>query len=307
MKNRSGFTLIELLVVIAIIAILIALLVPAVQKVRESAARLQCANTFKQLALAIHGCQDNNGVLPPTYGLTTVTTIAENSGVGLAYCCVAAGSAPDRSPTILFFLLPYIEQNPLYTEAINGTISHFTLSGTQISLFNCPSDPNPWYSTGYLRSNTDPLYAISNYVANYLVFGNPPVGSPIGAARIPTSFPDGTSNTIILSEKTGWCGASTTTAYSPLWLDVYGPAENVYFTPSFCDTAGTNGYTPCAMFTVQPKWFNCNPAVASSNHTGGIPVAMGDGSCRIVSTAISLTTWQDACDPRDGNPPGSDW
>ena len=98
------------------------------------------------------------------------------------------------------------------------------------------------------------------------------------AARIPTSFPDGTSNTIILSEKTGWCGASTTTAYSPLWLDVYGPAENVYFTPSFCDTAGTNGYTPCAMFTVQPKWFNCNPAVASSNHTGGIPVAMGDGS-----------------------------
>ena len=98
-----------------------------------------------------------------------------------------------------------------------------------------------------------------------------------------------------------------TTAESPLWLDSYGPNLGSYFTPTICDTSGTVGYTPCSMFVVQPVWSNCNPALPSSNHTGGIPVAMGDGSCRFVSMSVSATTWSHACDPRDGNLLGSDW
>src|SRR5579884_2313040 len=102
MRSRPitrGFTLIELLVVIAIIAILIALLVPAVQKVREAAARTQCENNLKQLALATHNCNDQFKVLPPVFGWYPST----NNGVsGGGY------------GTVLFHLLPYIEQQNLY-------------------------------------------------------------------------------------------------------------------------------------------------------------------------------------------------
>src|SRR5713226_8002975 len=114
-RARSAFTLIELLVVIAIIAVLIGLLVPAVQKVREAAQRMQCQNNVKQLVLACHNFHDTNGVLPPWATATTTEY----------------GSAH-------FLLLPYIEQDNLYRQA-NGI--SFNVRTAAVKTFTCPTDP----------------------------------------------------------------------------------------------------------------------------------------------------------------------
>jgi prepilin-type N-terminal cleavage/methylation domain-containing protein len=132
-RVRLGFTLIELLVVIAIIAILIALLVPAVQKVREAAARMQCANNLKQLALGCHSYHDANKFLPANYGCC---------GTGAYWSWLA-------------MILPYIEQENLYAEGnigvLNGTgtatIAASTVNGQPtitypIAMARCPSDPS---------------------------------------------------------------------------------------------------------------------------------------------------------------------
>src|ERR1051325_10159976 len=110
MKRRSGFTLIELLVVIAIIAILIALLVPAVQKVREAAARTQCVNNMKQIGLALHSYHDTIKRLPPASQVPWYTAA---NGDQDAYMQLQAPFGPNWAVLIL----PYIDQGPLYQQA----------------------------------------------------------------------------------------------------------------------------------------------------------------------------------------------
>jgi prepilin-type N-terminal cleavage/methylation domain-containing protein len=316
----SGFTLIELLVVIAIIGVLIALLLPAVQKVREAALRTKCFNNVKQLGLAAHGCQDTYQVLPPL--------------------CVNAITQPhpnySQSPilrpgpfqgaigyTVFDWFLPYLEQGNLYQIAnynVNTVVRpntvNSTVYGTPIVTYRCPAEPQPAgpYGDG-LGSTThggEDVWAIGNYSANYNVFGDPPRGSTEGAACIPTSFPDGLSNTILFAERYGTCGTSgdpnDATTYGHLWSD-----SNVTWRPTFCvnnvsQAPTAPGYTVCLMFEVQPNWITgCHSERAQSPHPGGITVGLGDGSVRFLSAAISEQTWAEACDPQDGGVLGSDW
>jgi prepilin-type N-terminal cleavage/methylation domain-containing protein len=163
-RSPRGFTLIELLVVIAIIAILIGLLVPAVQKVREAAARTQCENNLKQMGLAMHGFHDTNKYFPPGF---------DSSRWGWSV-----------------YLLPHLEQVPLFATLSPTTTTLAVTANTTLSLsvFVCPADGGGLINTyfiGYAKSN----YAISEQVSD----GN----SKIRMMQIT----DGTSNTIMIGER----------------------------------------------------------------------------------------------------------
>jgi len=302
-RRSRGFTLIELLVVIAIIAILIGLLVPAVQKVREAAARTQCMNNLKQLGLAVHNCNDTYKVLPPAGA-------ANNQWNGLVS---ASGPTPYRNMTgsIFFHLLPFIEQDPLYKQVMaqGGNVTTATVNGqpaygTLVAVYRCPADPTGGGGSGYGNpGGPDATWAVSNYGANYLVFGNPGRNSQEGLSRLPASFPDGTSNTILFGERYGWYGG---TPYSSLWANSGNP-----WRPQICCAIdnGGSGYVACPLFQFQPTQANANGAWSGGQtpHTGAMNVALGDATVRSVTAGITASTWAMACDPRDGNPLPGDW
>jgi prepilin-type N-terminal cleavage/methylation domain-containing protein len=215
--NRRGFTLIELLVVIAIIAILIGLLLPAVQKVREAAARMKCQNNLKQLGLGFHNYESTNSALPPAYSIVLSTPIANSWGV---------------------YLLPYLEQDNLFKRynlaAPIGDANNVTVISTHLSIFQCPSTPNqnrtysdgpvpaaafvPTWSGNLQWTASAGDYTVTTGIReatlNACVGGgsnrdgalnvpttNTPPATPIGNKIL--SISDGTSNTMILGELAG--------------------------------------------------------------------------------------------------------
>jgi prepilin-type N-terminal cleavage/methylation domain-containing protein/prepilin-type processing-associated H-X9-DG protein len=286
--HRRGFTLIELLVVIAIIAVLIALLLPAVQKVREAAARLRCQNQLKQLALACHNYEGSSGSLPP-------------AGKGYGFCGGSNGDRVITNTSGWVLVLPFIEQDALYKQLnlnqafcdviwdnagnvrnTQGMIAgplptvNMPLMNTKLPIFICPSDNGPRDSTpqnhpnryGVMgpagsgltgqRTNYDFITVASSdfNTCNWWRTASPGVRHMFGENSTTklTDVADGTSNTFMLGETTaeprcnGWGPAWGYRGWVMTGLD---PSRNT----GGASAPGINDWTLIASWTQ-----NCNPA-----------------------------------------------
>ncbi len=286
-QSRRGFTLIELLVVIAIIAILIGLLLPAVQKVRESAARIKCANNLKQANLGAHNAHDTHRSFPPGIGYWT---------------------GPNAFGTFAFHLLPFLEQDALYQSSYAfGYYAPFNrqVFTQTVKAYICPSDPSV-PANGQATDLLGNPWGVSSYAGNAQVLCQvDSTGVLIGpgvCAQLQHGFPDGTSNTILFSEKYTQCFNATYPAGGSYWsYSMLGTGVQPYH-PAF--GISWNGYSfgPASKFQSRPAPFNggCDPTLASSPHASGIQVAMADGSVRSVSNSVSGYTWWYLCTPCSG-------
>jgi prepilin-type N-terminal cleavage/methylation domain-containing protein/prepilin-type processing-associated H-X9-DG protein len=323
--RRRAFTLIELLVVIAIIAILIGLLLPAVQKVREAAARAKCSNNIKQIALAMHNYHDQAGTFPNGVQIINPSNAAQSNNL-------SAYRTPGFGPNWMVFLLPHIEQGALYSQ-YSSDINNFVPSGganqnwrnvrtVKIPTLLCPSDTGQDVPFGLNGGN----WARSNYAANAgagwvsdTVAGSSTGGIRGGVVGINwgaklTDIIDGTSNTIFINEiriglnasdrrgvwAMGVGGSSLTGAVG--FGDTASPNDRNEYSDDIEDCnatrqaqgLGNSGLGQlgmgCSNDNLPNNWPNWQ-ADARSRHTGGVNAAMGDGSVRFVKDSVNPTAW----------------
>jgi prepilin-type N-terminal cleavage/methylation domain-containing protein len=292
-RLRSAFTLIELLVVIAIIAILIGLLLPAVQKVRDAAARTQSTNNLKQMTLATHNCNDTFKLLPPAVG-------------GFPYTYNVQASPPATTPpayqgTVFYFLLPYIEQQNLYNQIPQYS---FNNTGQVVKTYVAPGDPSV-PATGISNFNnfgTTGQLGATSYFANAFVFQLLPNFNNYWStpqARIPATMNDGTSNTIGFAEHFGNCQQA---AYA--WSNS-NPASGGW------SAGNANPYLPFIINFTQPQIgatiATCNFPQCQGFSAGGILVSLMDGSVKLVSQGVTNYSWSAALTPSGGEVFDSSW
>lgn len=321
--RRSGFTLIELLVVIAIIAILIGLLVPAVQKVREAAARTQCINHMKQIGLGLHGYHDATKKLPPAIWAPYMRT--GNWGLNSNIQDTRFG------PNWACLILPYIEQGNLFRQmnitgwsaTTTGTSTWKNFRGTQVPIYRCPSEPFDFTMdyraggvTGWARgnygANCGPMWwpdAVNGNSNNpgFGLGGQGPMGVNWGNAI--QKIPDGSSNTIMVNHlrvgprstdsrgtwALGFPGASVTSAHGI--GDARVPNDNAGCSDDIQGgwdrpDIGMGNWEPCL------SW----QATARSSHPGSIPCCFADGTVRTVDNNIDQRSWYLLNSGNDGQP-----
>jgi prepilin-type N-terminal cleavage/methylation domain-containing protein len=273
-RPRFGFTLIELLVVITIIAILIGLLVPAVQKVRQAAARTQTLNNLRQLGTACHNHADlNNTKLPVT------------------------GALNGRYGSVFYHLLPFVEQNNVYNQVVlAGNVANTTTVAAcyvhVISTYQAPSDDSTAAATGSTGTQ-----GTASFAANQCLFnpsgGTAPVYSatmpPSVGPRLPGSFPAGTSNVVMFASRYATCNGTNNA-----WISLTTTTFNnnpIQIQPSYAV-----GGTPA-----------CIPTSVQAFDSSGALVCLGDASARIVVASVSAATWQIAVNPNATVPLPADW
>lgn len=312
MAKHRGFTLIELLVVIAIIAILIALLVPAVQKVREAASRTQCINNLKQVGLACHNANDTCKYLPrfSDQGYPTAWNFSPTN-------------PKTFDGTIQFFILPFLEQGNLMKLWDGKTGSNQWNGANQIPtprVFICPSDPS--MTPDHTTNSNAPLasgagFAITSYSFNGQVFGD-----TCPKPKIPITFQDGTSNTALVFERYAICGQGGEVRTWGNGAGYTANAEIVYYT---CPAGGTcsdpNGPDSTTIpgvawvnamvttvFQVHPIPKAClTSRLSTSTSHDAMCVLLADASVRSVSGSVSIGTWRAIITPAGADIPGTDW
>ncbi len=295
--SRTGFTLVELLVVMAIIAVLIALLVPAVQQVREAASRLQCANNLKQIGLALHQHHDTYRLFPSNGGWDGKQTILDVKGQPtlLQNCDFGSGQTftwgigePNRAPadqtgSWAYAILPYIEQAAMHRNRAWDV---------PVPLYHCPSrrpalamkatdDENGiYFGGGWDWAHTD-------YGGNAQVMANRPNCLPM------IGISDGTSNTLLAGEK-----AMSPKNYlsgtwywdEPFFLGGSGGTQRGFGT--YPEGAGVVRDSVDMGFSYRYNW--------GAPHRGGAQFLFADGSVRLIPFATPTTTIQALLTPKGG-------
>lgn len=338
-SKTSAFTLIELLVVIAIIAVLIGLLLPAVQKVREAAARATCQNNLKQLALGAHNYEGTNARFPSGYTQDRI------NAAGQVYSSGSTAGFSFQGHSVFYFLLPYIEQDALF-RSMDARVPINNRSNTPdggraatvVKTFLCPSDqlpdtpvpfpetgtPNEYYGGTSYRANggTRPIFATSSTNDGMFMATGTAArrasGAPVGTQVTMSMVLDGTSNTILFGEsyhldlnfdsftlQGGWNSGSTIRGWSR-WYPSGGDngLGNIMggaFAPINYVTPW--GFGQAGAPTAQGGWFVFQDQrlnAFGSGHPGGANVAFADGSIRFLRDNLPQSTLLLYCKRDDG-------